>query len=210
MALFYPKDTDIPERLQADELLLRPLTVDDVELDYAALMVSKEMLRRWGGGDWPADNFTLQDNLEDLEAHQREHLEGQAFTYTVMHSDRPECLGCVYIDPLAKVLAADQAWNEDREEAGDYQASVRFWVKEPRLADGLDRRLLRSLISWCERDWAFKEIFFRANDRDGRQIALLEEAGFKPHYAVDPENVRGRYLLYGSLIMAGQRSGARP
>jgi GNAT superfamily N-acetyltransferase len=209
MALFYPTEANVPDRLQADEFYLRPLTVDDVELDYAALMASKEMLRRWGGRGWPADDFTLGDNLKDLEDHQGEHRQGKAFTYTVMNTRRPECLGCVYIEPLSKHLALDNA-PDTYTEAGDYRASVRFWVTEPRRADGLESRLLAALISWFKREWAFKEMFFRANDRDRRQIELFEEAGFVLRYAVDPEDVRGRYMLYGTLTLDGQRSGVRP
>ena len=203
MALFYPKNAEIPEGLQAEEFLLRPLTVADVELDYAALLVSREMLRRWGGREWPADDFSLEDNFKDLEEHHREHLERLAFTYTVMHPRRPECLGCVYLDPLDRVLALDRAANGG-EAAGNYRVSVRFWVTEPRLAGGLDRRLLEALISWLDREWAFEELFFRVNDRDLRQVALLEEAGFGPRYAVKPEGVRGRYVLYG-LPEEGER-----
>ena len=204
MARFYPTKANVPDGLQADDYFLRPLTVNDVELDFAALMASKEMLRRWGGRDWPADDFTLDDNFKDLEEHQREHLERQAFTYTVMHARRPECLGCLYLDPLTRVLALDRARSEDAMAVGDFQASVRFWVTEPRLADGLDRRLLAALIPWIAREWAFREIFFRANERDGRQMALFKEAGFEPRYIVEPEGVRGRYLLFGMLAPGEQ------
>ena len=210
MALFYPKDANVPDKLQADGYFLRPLTVDDVELDYAALMASKELLRRWSGRDWPSDDFTLDDNYKDLEEHQREHQDGQAFTYTVMDAHRPACLGCVYVEPLSRVLALGQVWNVDGLTVGDFQASVRFWVREPRLEDELDRQLLQTLISWFNREWAFEEIFFRANDHDRRQMELFQEAGFQPRYAVDPRNVRGRYILYGTLAPAVRRLGARP
>ena len=194
MTLFYQNDADVPEGLQTEDFLLRPLTVEDVEPDYAALMASKEMLRCWGGRDWPADDFTLEDNFADLEVHHREHLERQAFTYTVMHPRRPLCLGCIYIDPLERVLALDRAASE----AGDFRASVRFWVTEPYLDGGLERDLLRTLISWLDRDWPFEEVFFRANDRDLRQVTLLEEFGFEPRYTVNPQGVRGRYVLFGA------------
>lgn len=205
MALFYPIEAYVPDRLQADDYFLRPLTVDDVELDYAALMGSKEMLRRWGGRDWPVDDFTLEDNFKDLEEHQREHLERVAFTYTVMHTRRPECLGCVYLDPLERILALDRAWNEGGASVGDFRASVRFWVTEPNLVGGLDRRLLEALISWFNSEWAFSEMYFRANERDGRQVQLLEEAGFALRYTVAAGGVRGRYLLFGPLALGGRQ-----
>jgi hypothetical protein len=205
MALFYPTETYVPDRLQADDYFLRPLTVDDVKLDYAALMGSKEMLRRWGGRDWPADDFTLDENFKDLEEHQREHLERVAFTYTVMHARWPECLGCVYLDPLERVLALDRAGNGGGAPVGDFLASVRFWVTEPNLASGMDRRLLEALIAWFDSEWAFSEMYFRANERDGRQVKLFVEAGFGLRYRVDPEDVQGCYLLFGPLKLRGRQ-----
>ena len=58
------------------------------------------MLRRWSQSGWPADGFTLADNLEDLEMHYREHVERAACTYTVLTPDGAECLGAVYVKPI--------------------------------------------------------------------------------------------------------------
>ena len=178
--LFYPKDAHVPTELRTDEFLLEPLSPAHVELDYAALMDSKEMLRRWSQSDWPADDFTLADNLEDLEMHDQEHRERTAFTYTVLDPSGSECLGCVYIQPMAPLYEQEDA--RAAPEGGDYRARVAFWVRQPRLADDLDRRLLRTLIDWFAREWAFSRVVFSTSALDARQLQVLADAGLSQIY----------------------------
>jgi len=65
--LFYPKNAQVPEKLSTQEFYIRPLRTIDVEMDYSAVMSSKEMLRQWSQSDWPSDDFTITDNLIDLQ-----------------------------------------------------------------------------------------------------------------------------------------------
>ena len=101
---FYPEPHPVPALLRTDELVCKPLTTDHVHLDYAALMVSNEMLQLWSGTSWPSADFTIEENWEDLDMHDREHQERVAFTYTVLNPDETECLGCIYINPLTSYV----------------------------------------------------------------------------------------------------------
>src|SRR5262245_4096225 len=119
---FYPASAPVPEETRTNRLFLRPLRATDVELDYDAVMSSAEQLRRWSDSDWPADDFTLAGNLNDLQRHEREHGERVAFTFTVLNPEGTRCLGCVYITPVAPQaahLCADAA----------HPANVGFWVR---------------------------------------------------------------------------------
>jgi len=94
--MFYPSDEPVPEVLRTDEFLLRPLRATDVQLDYDAVISSRAQLLLSSGGTWPKEGFTLEEELADLERHEREHRERVAFTYTVMNPAETECLGCMY------------------------------------------------------------------------------------------------------------------
>ncbi len=181
---FYPQQAPVPAELRTDEFILRPLLATDVELDYDAVMSTREMLRVWSQSDWPADDFTLQGNLDDLEWHEQEHLERLAFTFTVMNPSETECLGCVYINPLERLLKHFKASEAELAALDDYQACVSFWVRQSRLADELDRRLLAALVAWFERDWAFSRVFFSVNEQVERQARLLAEAGLEKLYVL--------------------------
>jgi hypothetical protein len=194
---FYPQGSQIPTELKTAEFLLRPLRATDVTLDYAAVMDSRSMLRRWGGGRWPADDFTLADNLADLKGHEEEHLAGIAFTFTVMNLAETECLGCVYIDPLIRLHRQSNAGTTDLAAVRDNEAVARFWVRQPQLVHDLDRRLLQALLNWFEEEWAFSRLLFRTNERDERQAQLLLDAGMRQLYALDIPGRTGKYVVYG-------------
>ena len=193
----YPPTVAPPTAYRNEEFVLCPLRTSHVEIDYAALMVSKEMLRRWGGGAWPADNFDLEANLADLAEHQKEHETGLAYTFTLLNPAEDECLGCVYIEPLFRYLELGRQTKPAHEtSASDFKAVVRFWVKQPRLIDNLDRRLFQALIAWISKEWVFNQVFFRVNSRDRRQVALVEEAELQLHYTLHVPGRNGKYLLY--------------
>ena len=180
--LFYSAPAPVPAELRTPELLLRPLRTSDVDLDYAALMDSKEMLRRWSQSDWPADDFTLADNFKDLAFHEREHVERVAFTYTVLDPAASECLGCVYIKPMGSLFGQDDGAASPEVET---RARVAFWAREPTLADDLDKRLLDTLTAWFEREWEFSRVVFFTSDLDKRQLQIFTDAGLKRIHEVE-------------------------
>lgn len=184
---FYPKATAVPTELQTAEFLLRPLTTAHVKLDYAALMDSKEMLRRWSSSGWPADDFTIADNYQDLAWHQQEHEAGIAFTYTVLAPGARVCLGCIYIKE-----------NNVPELAGsDHEAIIRFWVRQSYLAGRLDQRLLADLIAWFKQAWPFNRVYFHANEHDRHQVQLLDASPLPYQITATVPNRPGRYRFYG-------------
>src|SRR5437773_1308230 len=82
----------------------RMLAATDVELDYDAVMASKDMLHLRSGGSWPRDSFTLAENLADLQGHEADFHARRGFTYTIMNPGETQCLGCLYIYPLGVIL----------------------------------------------------------------------------------------------------------
>jgi len=143
-------------------------------------MESRELLRLWSGSPWPQDDFTLAENEEDLAWHAREHRERIAFTYTALDPAGNTCLGCVYIKSLA-TLVAEQTENAGRlAEIGDFEAAVRFWVTAPRLAGGLDRRLLHALNGWFAQEWPFRRVLYHTRVINEQQLALFRQAGLVP------------------------------
>jgi len=169
---FYPGATAVPGERRTPRLFLRPLRASDVELDYDAVMSSAEMLRRWSQSGWPADDFKVLQNLEDLRRHEREHEERQAFTFTVLDPPGTRCLGCVYITPLrpeARPLCDGAA----------LAANVAFWVRASELANGLEAHLLASLREWLRSEWWFDCVVFTIAEQETRQAALLAEAGLQ-------------------------------
>lgn len=197
MTVFGNDSFVMPESLRTDDFLIRPLLGSDTELDYVAVMESREFLRKWEQSTWPADDFTVAGNREDLERHEREHIAREAFTYTVMNLTETECLGCIYIYPTtarwlstAEVTAiGDTAW-------ADVEAVTLFWIRQSRLAEGLDRTLLDALRPWAADEWSFDGHAFLTNEQFEQQVAMLEAAGLHRHFDVKLPKAPGTFVAY--------------
>ena len=190
---FYPEPAPVPAMLRTDEMLIRPLRASDVMLDYDAVISSRAELWLRSGGGWPREGFTIEENLADLQQHEQEHQDRLAFTYTVMNPDETECLGCLYINPLARIieraataqqLPASEATSQPLPEVSASDAVVTFWVRQSRLADNLDLRLLQSLTDWFRTAWTFPRVTFLAQNAQQRQLLLFEQLGMILFYAL--------------------------
>lgn len=183
--MFYPENAVVPETLQTEEFLVRPLRATDVELDYDAVITSRAELFLRSDGSWPREGFTLEENLADLTQHEQEHLARVAFTYTVMNPSEAKCLGCLYINPLRQLL---QRAALSVEHIPAESAYITFWVRQSHLRDNLDKRLLQALVAWFQAEWAFSKVAFVAQKAQARHIQLFEEIGMQLQYTL-PKSV---------------------
>lgn len=186
-----------PKQLRTADFLVRPLRATDVDLDYAAVMENPAMLRLSGGGVWPADDFTREANLADLIVHEKEHEDRIAFTFTVMNPDQSCCLGCVYVNQLAKAQRLSRAAESAPDNVGVKAAIVRFWVRQSRVDDDLDRRLFRALVRWFAEEWQLDGVYFRAHARDRRQQHLMVRACLPLAYTLEVPGRLGPFLAFG-------------
>lgn len=173
-------DIDAPEGLRTDEFLLRPILASDAEIDYPAVMETKEFLRIWEGGGYPPDDFTVDDNRKDLAKMEGRFNDRHSFAYTVMNLTETECFGCVYIFPT------DVSWLADTEVAGvgdsdwsDYDAVVQFWIRTSRLAEGVDRKLVAAMQSWLTNEWPFTGHVLMTSEPLDQQIGTIKGAGLE-------------------------------
>ena len=138
-APFVPTDFPVPDVLETASFRLRMLSSSDALKDYEAVMESGERLRSWSQNGWPHEGFTLQENLADLQRHEREFKAREAFAYTVVALDESRVLGCLYIDP---------------DEAAD--AVVTMWVRDNEM--DLDLPLAHAVTNWIQFEWPFQQV----------------------------------------------------
>ncbi|MBD8063366.1 GNAT family N-acetyltransferase [Oceanitalea stevensii] len=195
----FPAGLLAPDGLTVPGLSLRPITAADAELDHAAVMESRELLRPWEQTGWPADDFTVAENRADLEGLERRHAEGRAFTYTVLDPADTTCLGCVYLmPPDARMYDGAHivpAAAEDRWE--DVDAAVYFWVRASRLGAGTDRVLLEVLRDWLRDEWGLEHAAVVVPEDVAPQVAAVESTGLRLRFTVTEQGKPGRYLAYG-------------
>jgi hypothetical protein len=132
---------DPPVPLSTTWFRLEILSSVHNERDHQAWMSSIEHIHAtagfaqpdWAGDGWPTP-MTSDQNLADLEQHQREFVAGEAFAYSVLDGDA--VIGCVYIDP---------------DGSGGTDAVVRSWVRASRAERDLD--LAVEIDQWLRKEW---------------------------------------------------------
>jgi hypothetical protein len=164
----------IPVTFQTDVCFMEALTAEHAVLDYEAVMSSKEFLRFWSRSSWPADDFTLEDNRQDLVLHAREHTGGLAYTYTILSAERKECIGCLYINPNERIQAVTA---QERELLKQRPANARFWVRDSLRNTDKESIIMQELISWFIQTWKMDRILFTCNKKIPSQISLFENSG---------------------------------
>ena len=127
---------------------LRPIRGSDVDIDYPAMMGSRERLwakygDAWG---WPAETITYEADREDLERHADEIERHETFNYAVLDEAETELLGCVYIDPPE----ADSPPGTD--------AVCSWWVVDAHAGGPLEAALDELVPRWLADTWGFRQV----------------------------------------------------
>lgn len=140
-ACWMPADWAHPLRVAVDaHHHLRPIRATDVDLDWPAVMGSRERLwsvygRAWG---WPPADLTREQDLADLARHEAETQAHESFNYALLDEAETRLLGCVYVDPPEKVGA---------------DAEVSWWVVDELVGTDLEAALDALVPAWIAAEW---------------------------------------------------------
>lgn len=170
-----------------DGFIVRPLVPTDVELDYDAVMSSREFLFHWEQDPpYPPEDFSVADNLKDVEKMDSRHRDGSRYTYTVMNADETQALGCVYLLPNDDRIYLDaDVTSHDGTDLSTVDAMVSFWVRPSTWDDGFERVLLDAVLGWLHRDWSLKRPVVITNEHLDHQIATIESLGLTRRFDYD-------------------------
>lgn len=139
-----PPDFEHPVRVDVtDEHHLRPIQASDVDIDYPAVMGSRERLwtiygAAWG---WPPASMTYQEDRDDLARHEDEVRAHRSFNYALFDAEERSLLGCVYIDPPERVGA---------------DAEISWWVVDALVDSSVAEALDAFVPGWIAGAWPFE------------------------------------------------------
>jgi RimJ/RimL family protein N-acetyltransferase len=167
---WYPEDAPLPAGLQTPDFVLRPLTPADADHDFAA------MCDRWDTKDWV--DFTWEGNHEALVHHEQEHQQREAFTFTMTDSANTVCLGCVYIEPLERLIPDELQLAMLAAGVPRDAVAVRFWVRDAYLGGEVSTKLLQALQEWFASAWQLPPRIFHTRHDDPYQNVLYPTLGF--------------------------------
>jgi hypothetical protein len=188
----------VPTGLTTEEFVLRPIVAGDAEKDCAAVMETRGHLRLWEQSGWPADDFTVEANRQDLAGLEERHADRRAFTYTVLSPDGLECLGCVYVfPPGASFLAKSTVTALSGDEWADVDVVVYFWARRTQMEKGMDERLLAALRAWFADEWKVARAVFVTNERFTQQVDVIQRADLTLRFDLVEPGKPGMFLIFG-------------
>jgi RimJ/RimL family protein N-acetyltransferase len=172
-----------------DGFKVRPLVPSDVVLDHEAVMSSREFLYHWEQEPpYPPEDFSVEDNLEDLEQMDGEHRNGTRYTYTVMNLDETQVLGCIYLLPNDdRMYVTAEVTSHDGTDLTSVDATVAFWVRVSTWEAGFERALLEAVLDWLRDDWSLERPEIGTNEKLDHQIAAIESLGLTRRFDYDRE-----------------------
>jgi hypothetical protein len=175
----------IPVGLKQNHYHLEVLHPRHLEMDYHAVMGSKEFLRRWSNSDWPEDNFTLEGNLFDLEWHYQEYQEKIAFTYTILNPEKSKCLGCIYIRPISSIQFITLM---ETRLLKSYPFFCSYWVINEIRNSELDQVIFSDLKNWLRTIWNLPAIIFTNNKQIPEQDVIFLNNSLELFLILQDEN----------------------
>lgn len=180
-----------------DGFIVRPLMPSDVVLDHEAVMSSREFLYHWEQEPpYPPEDFSVDDNLEDLKQMDAEHRNGSRYTYTVMNVDETQVLGCIYLVPNDdRSYRSVKVKSHDGSDLSSADITVLFWVRVSTWEDGFERALLEAALGWLRDGWSLRRPVVMTNEKLDHQIATIESLGLTRCF--DYERDRDMYTTYG-------------
>ena len=145
MKNWLPMGFEPPEGLLVPpEHHLRPIRASDVDIDYPAVMGSRERLWTIFGDAWrwPPESMTFEEDRADLARHECEMVERQSFNYAVLDETEKSLAGCVYLDPPGRIGA---------------DADISWWVVDDLASTPLVSSMSVLIPSWVSEHWPFVE-----------------------------------------------------
>ncbi len=196
---FRAKGIEPSDGFSGDGFIVRPLVPSDVVLDHEAVLSSREFLYHWEQEPpYPPEDFSVEDNLADLEQMDGEHRNGTRYTYTVMNADETEVLGCIYLLPNDdRMYRSAVVTSHDGTDLSSYDATVLFWVRVSTWEHGFERILLEAVLGWLRDEWAIERPVVLTNEKLDHQIATIESLGLTRRFDYDREKDLYTSYAYG-------------
>lgn len=169
-----PNRLPVPELLQTPNFVIRRQQPSDNALDYEAVMDSKELLREWSDSPWPEDDFSAEQNAEDIAGHIEDHAQDLSYGFSVFTPDYGRLLGSLYLNPMEPLL---KNYPDDPQVLATLRAfdiRVEYWLRRGTAAE-LEKEFVRRVLAWLEHGWWFsRPVFGSRKGMTGRRKLYAE------------------------------------
>lgn len=166
----------VPYRFVTPDFVLHRQRLADNDMDYEAVMDSKEILREWSGSSWPEDDFTPAQNAEDLAEHIDDFEKNIAYGFSIFVPSEDRLLGSLYIDPVMPFAEDYRISTEARVQLESFDARVEYWLRRG-VREDFERTFLSEVPGWLGRAWWFERVAFGSRRGMEARRNLYHELG---------------------------------
>lgn len=157
MKKFIPDDFKVPDTCKTRSYIFRKFKKKDNVKDYQAVMKNADFIKKIRGGklchdDWPASDFSLEDNRKDVTSFLNNFKQRKSFAYIIWDKNESKYLGCIYLNPIEKFYIEYQ---------DKYDVDFSMWVTKDVYKRGLYTDIYQVVYDWLREDWPFKRIMHR-------------------------------------------------
>lgn len=194
MTIFTPQFHP-PLKLETEQFILFPTDASLFESDFKAVMKSRDSLRIWSQSSWPEDDFTPEQNREDLKQHVNDNRAHTAYGYMIYSPDRQNCYGSLYVNPLTSVSGNYVVSQEEADVLKTFDVRIDCWITQ-----GLDRAFethaLMAIRAWLHDEWKVRSLFAARIGMDRRR-EIYEQMGLTMRLNVRSSTSNMNLLLFG-------------
>jgi hypothetical protein len=190
-----PQNHDVPIRLETSEFVIHRQRISDNQLDYLAVMESKETLREWSDSEWPEDEFTLEQNAEDISSHIADHKCNEDYGFSIFSPNEDRLLGSLYLNAVAPLLENYPTDPETLARLLKFDVRVEYWLRTGTGAD-LEQQFVRSVLAWLEQTWWFKNPIFGSRRNMILRRNLYAELGMTEVAVLTSKNGKRKFHFH--------------
>ena len=173
-----PERNPVPITLVSPGFRLHRQRPSDNLRDYDAVMASKALLRTWSDSSWPEDDFSLQQNAEDLAGHIEDFGRDLAYGFSIFTPDESRLIGSLYLDPVAPFIddyAVDEA---TAARLLEFDVRLEYWLRRG-TGRAFEETFVRAVLAWLGHAWWFQRPIFGSRRAMKARRELYETLGLK-------------------------------
>jgi RimJ/RimL family protein N-acetyltransferase len=171
-----PNMLEVPIRLKTADFVVHRQRISDNELDFDAVVSSKQILREWSDSEWPEDDFTLEQNAQDIAEHIADHEQNSDYGFSIFTPNEDRLLGSLYLNAVGPLLEHYPTDPMTLARLLEFDVRVEYWLRSG-VGLNLELRFIRAVIGWLEEKWWFERPVFGSRKDMFTRRELYAELG---------------------------------
>lgn len=154
-----PNSLEVPIRLETANFVVHRQRASDNELDFDAVMSSKEILREWSDSEWPEEDFNLEQNGQDIAEHIADHKQNSDYGFSIFAPNEELLLGSLYLNAVGPLIENYPTDPMTLARLLKFDVRVEYWLRSG-VGPEIEMRFVAAVIKWLEEKWWFERPVF--------------------------------------------------